>query len=127
MTYEGNPFFKVEDLQPLELSINGVNSTSQVKFKSKSIQLTQILENGIWIEVPAKSCAMGHTLDLEIAGPTLEKPMVFTGVIEEMEGDSNTQVRVKFRQYSQEEWTQLLAYFSKKQIRINAIIKNSRK
>ena len=127
MTQNKNPFFKVEDLQHLELVINGVNSTSQVRFKDKSIKLTQILESGIWIEVPPKSCAMGHTLVLDITGKTIYSPIHILGVIEEMDSEQGNQVRLKFRQFSQENWVKLLSYFAGKQDNINMIIKNSRK
>ncbi len=122
-----NPFFKVEDLEHLELAIVGMNSTSQVRFKENSIRLTQILDNGICIEVPPRSCAMGHSLALDISGKNLDEPIHIIGVIEEMHGEPNPEVRIKFRQYSQENWGQLLDYFAGKQTNINAIIKNTRK
>ncbi len=127
MSNNKNPFFKVENLQHLELKVSGINSTSQVPFKENSLHLIQILENGICIEVPPKSCAMGHSLSLNISGLSMEEPIPVIGVIENIEGDSNNIVQLKFRQYSQENWKKLLEYFSGKQTSINTFIKNSRK
>lgn len=127
MAADKNPFFKVEDFQRLDLVISGLNSTSQVRFKEKSIQLTQILEQGIWIEVPSKSCAMGHSLALDISGIPSVPSIHLLGVIEEIDSAESNQVRLKFRQFSQENWTKLLSYLSGKQDNINRIMKNSRK
>lgn len=144
-----NPFFKMEDLQTLELTITGINSTSQVKFPQGSLHLLQILPDGIWIEVPPKYCAHGHALTLDIVGKKqngkvkkllangeaveedsyLENQMHLMGVIEEIEGNPKEkhQVRVKFRQYSQSDWERLILYFLEKQVSINQLIKSTRK
>ena len=148
---EKNPFFKLEDFQTLEMLIDGLNQTSQVRFPrgTEAVLLVQIMADGIWIEVPAKSCAMGHTLSLDINAKKmsgkkkvtlasgeireedqyLENKMSIIGVIAEMQCEPNArqQVRLRFRQYAQNQWDSLLEYFAEKQHGINQIIKSTRK
>ncbi len=122
MTDSHNPFFKLDDFQNLEMSIEGVNSTSQVKM-SGFIGIVQILEDGMWLDVSAKSCSEGHALSLKIAarkftgnskrrlpsGETVEEKdysenrMQITGVVEQVQAgeEGRIQARLKFRQYSQ--------------------------
>ncbi len=136
-----NPFFTLEDFKSIEMIIDGLNSTSQVKIPGgvDAIQLVQILPDGVWIEVPPKSCAMGHTLSLHIIARWLapqpaEKEYVETqlhilGVIEQIEESKRgrPQVRLKFRQFAQEHWDSLLDYFTQKQLSLNELIKVTRK
>ena len=128
MANDKNPFFKFEDLQDnLDIQIVGLNVTSQVKFKTGNIHLVQILEQGIWIDIPTRSCAMGHSLSLDIV---IEKHSInIIGVIEEIDGLSKTRqlVRLQFRQYSLEQWEKFLSFFLNQQLDINAFIRSTRK
>lgn len=140
MTTDKNPFFKLEDLHGLEVLVEGSNLTSKVNLKKGGTTLTQILEDGVWLEVPPSSCAIGHVLSLDIdtrkcTGVTngkkeyLENKNHVTGVVTEIEGDlkNRFQVRLVFRQFSQEQWKTLLSYLSEKQGSVNQLIKDTRK
>lgn len=128
-----------EDFQFLELSLEGSNHTSRLPIPSgsQSIQIVQFTENGIWIEVPPRSCAVGHTLSLQIfarkrngsRAEMLEDAMHVTGVVETIEGDFNSrqQVRLGFRQYAPEQWDRLIGYFTDKQTQINDLIRRTRR
>lgn len=133
MESKKNPFFKLEDFQVIEIHISGLNITSQVKISSddRGIQLIETLSDGIWVELPAKSCAMGHTLSLNFLTrkDQIENETTVVGVVEEIETNTagRLNIKLKFRQYSQPEWDLLLNYISGKQNDINQFIKNTRK
>lgn len=149
MAAERNPFFKLEDLHSLEFSVEGNNLTSQVKLPKGGAILTQILEDGVWVELPPRSCSLGHVLALNIearkvtgtsksrlpSGEIVEKNEYMesknhvTGVVDDIEGDPKGRmlVRLLFRQFAQEEWKTLLNYFSEKQGTVNRLIKSARK
>ena len=146
-----NPFFNADDFRSIDMVIEGKNQTSQIIIPGgkSAIQLIQILDNGVWIEIPAKCCSMGHTLSLSMTArwkadlvqpsPNVGKNKIspeyteislqILGVIEEMESDvaARHQVRIKFRQYGMAAWQNLLDYFSGKQTNLNQLIKSTRK
>ena len=148
MESNSNPFFKLEDFQSLEVTVKGTNSTSQINIPG-DIPLLQVYSDGVSVELPPKCCAMGHTLVLDISARRLagtskkilpsgeaveeteytESKLMITGVIEQMEGEpgGRQQVRLRFRQYGQKDWEDLLGYFSGKQTNINQLIKATRK
>ena len=134
-----NPFFKLEDFQCLEILIEGTNVTSQVSIPGApaSIRLIEIHEDGLNLELPARCCAMGHTLAIDVnvkkifgkSDDFVENKIHILGMVEEIETSPNSTlfVRLKFRQYAQEHWSSLLDYFSEKQLSVNKLIKNTRK
>ncbi len=138
---EKNPFFKIEDLRNLEVSIQGRNSTSTVQFEEGSLRLTEILEDGMWIEAPIRSCSIGHSLVLDIQGKKiskksaekLESKIHVLGVIAKVEIDAEgvkkgvQNVKVRFKEFSMKDWKALLKYFSERQWSLNMLIKQTRK
>jgi len=131
----GNPFFKLEDFRNLEFSIEGTNLTSQVPILKGSSRLIELLDAGICIDVPAKSCSDGHLLSLHVA---VKKPVgtdfetvktQVTGVVSIEDRDSNDRqlVKILFRQYSVEEWNSFLKELAGKQTRANRMIRKTRR
>jgi len=136
-----NPFFKTEDFNGVELKLNGVNSTSSMRFADGVLQVTQILENGLWLEMPLRSCSMGHSIMLEVWGKKfskkldvcIENKIQIQGVVEEIDLDGNLSerkmqsVKIRFKNYSIGSWKELLDFFQEKQMNINLLIKKTRK
>ena len=137
MANQKNPFFKLDDFQSLETHLEGMNVTSQVRFPKtpSAIALIEIHEDGLTLELPDRSCAIGHALSLDInlkkntSTDPIEDNIHILGVIEELEKTqtSRLKVRLKFRQYAQKDWSQFLDYFSKKQVALNKLIQKTRK
>jgi hypothetical protein len=135
MSSNPNPFFRLADFHSLEISLDGANLTSRVRISKGSIALTEIHATGISVEVPPRSCSVGHHLELTIS---VKKPVgdqiqhskfQVTGTIEEVEGDTKgrQQVRIFFRQYSREDWDALLEYLAGKQEAANRLIRSTRR
>ena len=136
MIQSKNPFFKLEDFQSLEVTVEGKNVTSEMRLPPP-IHLIELHDDGLTLDLSPRSCADGHTLALDISlkkvihepDESIENKIHILGVIHELETmtDSRLKIRIKFRQYAQEEWKALIAYFSEKQHSINTLIKSSRK
>ena len=115
------------------MTIEGMNETSQVSIPGGplSIILIEILEDGILIEVPHRSCADGHTLSLTVTThrPGAESKMQIVGVISQVEtvSKSRQQVILHFRKIEKTEWEALLTYLNGKQEVVNQLIERARK
>ena len=134
-----NPFFRVEDFQNIEILIKGINVTSQIPLKdSEGIHLVELLPDGVWLDLPKHSCALGHTLSLQVfvnmpgsieTQLNATTPMEIVGRVEELEGDVNSRQKAnfRFRQYPQEQWNKFTNLLSEKQNKINNLIRDTRK
>lgn len=147
------PVYGWNDFQTLELSIEGMNHTSQIPIEGSSrsgLRITELTENGAWLEMPAKSCAVGHTLSIKILAKTILNraeeitttptadpkseateavPLHFTAMVDAVETDTGTgpqQVLISFRQHTPEEWFDLVRYFTEKQAKLNALLWRTR-
>jgi hypothetical protein len=135
-----NPFFDLADFQALEFFLSGENLTSRVALPVPGIALVEILEDGVWLQTPPRTCSIGHTLALDIGARKLiavtagrqeylEFKNHITGVVQEIEGNPKEiqLARLAFRQFSKDRWHELLNYFSSRHGTINLLIKNTRK
>jgi hypothetical protein len=135
MSAKPNPFFRLEDFGSVEISVQGANVTSGTKIPKGTIELTQIHDAGVTVQVPPRSCSEGHLLTLVVTLVKSPKAgsdrivLTASGPAEEVEGDPKLpqQVRVAFRQYSREDWQEVLDYFSNEQSAANALIRQTRK
>ncbi len=138
---EKNPFFKIDDLRSIQLSIQGKNSTSRMPFDEGVLRLTEVFEDGIWIEAPIRSCSIGHSLVLDIqarkaskkSAEKLESKIHVLGVIAEVDTDAAgakkgvQHVKVRFKEFSIKDWKALLKFLSEKQFNLNLLMKRTRK
>lgn len=117
--------------------------TSQIPFPkgAKPIEIIETFSDGVWIEIPPRCCALGHTLNLNIiinkssdtentlTRQEVEGDIQVLGVVEELENTSEKRMiaKVKFRQFSPKAWQFLLDRFRSKQDQLNDLIGRTRK
>lgn len=124
-----------------------MNHTSQIPIEGtarSALRITELTDNGAWIEMPARSCAVGHTISLRILARTIlnrdetvtveetltdENSLHFTAMVDEIqdgEGTSSQQVLISFRQHTPQEWESLIRYFNDKQEKLNFLLRRTR-
>jgi hypothetical protein len=113
-------FIDAEDFRSLELSVKLENSTSHTRLKPGEIaRVLEILEEGLVLAVPRRTCAQGHSLaiEIEVRAPGKE-PWTFAAALkaEECEtvGDED-RVLAKLANFSQQEWARFNAAFASRQ------------
>jgi hypothetical protein len=135
-----------DDFETIELAIEGINHTSQQPISTtRSMRIAELTENGAWVEMPARSCSVGHTLSLRILAKTIldrsddvevlspnkdEEAVHVTAVVETVEGENSApsqQVLISFRQHTPSEWRELIAYFGAQQTKLNSLIRRTRR
>ena len=133
---EHNPFFNLEDLQNIEIRIDATNLTSQIPMgvNDGPVQLVQIFSGGTILEVSPRSCAMGHTLELNFYIQLKSKAILdeihvnAIGVIEEIEGlpAERKQIKIQFRKFDNVKWERVLQYYETKQKNMIQLLRATR-
>ncbi len=128
-----------DELDSVGLLIEGSNFTSRVPIDGgdEPMQIVQISETGIWVDMPAQSCSVGHTLELRIFAQYRKKtpdlteiePITVTGVVDNVVSESVRRmcIALSFRQFAPDQWQKLLSVFADKQDSINRLIQRTRR
>ncbi len=87
---------------------------------SQAIKMLQILDKGLILEVPEKTCAAGHHVALKIKGigiPNLDLQFNATGKVESAERfpDHTDQIQIKLIQYPEGAWDALQRVIAERQ------------
>ncbi len=114
--------FSPKNSQSLEVRFKMVNSTAGTSVTDeKKIKLIQLLEKGLMIEAPARSCAVGHNISLDIrciGTEPLKIDFHITGRVESLKSfpDENTdEITLKLLQYPEAPWDALNKVFVDRQ------------
>lgn len=130
-----------EDFRSIELHLSFVNTTTkttvqdgkkfigdeQVLSADTGVRLVEFRENGMLLEVPARSGAAGHQLQLKIwtVGAALEVELSSVVTVSSVErlGAGRDQFEVVFNEVDSRSWKDLQAVFASRQDQINEFLK----
>ena len=126
------PYFNPADFQSAQISVKVRNGTSKTSLSDQdSIAVLELMEKGLRLELPPRSCAQGHQLELELTVvPPQQNPqsMQATGkvVSAEITEGGAIEAEVEFIQFVTEEWKQFQSVFSARQKDIEAFLNGAR-
>ncbi len=126
------PLFNPSDFQSAQVVIKARNITSNTRaLDPESVLLLELMDKGVKLEMPARSCTQGHQLELELTViPTKghERRVQATGKIiraEVMDGGA-IEAEIEFIQFVTEEWKQFQEVFAARQSDIDAFLNSAR-
>ena len=93
----------------------------------QQVKVLEILEKGLVLDVPGKTCSAGHFLAFEISGegfPDLDFPLRATGKVESVKKfpDHRDQIQVKFIQYPEDPWDMIHRFLAQRQEEISKFL-----
>src|SRR4051794_17868841 len=109
------------DFQSANLSFAMTNTTTKTSVKkSDTVRLIELMERGMVLEVPPRTCSKGHKLLLVVKVAGLQgKSFAFTttATVDEIESlpDGVDHIVVTLTQYDEREWIQFQNSFSSRQ------------
>ena len=123
----------VSDFESLKIKFDISNTTTNTKFRDvETIRLIELLEQGMIIEAPGRSCSNGHSLMLTITvNIPLKKPLKFTSTakadaIEHLEDTGEDRITLSFVQFDEKGFDDFCALFSSRQSEIELFLAAAR-
>ncbi len=135
------PIIQNEDFESIVIHLSFLNMTTKTevaegkryigeqlqKDQGGKIDLVEFREDGMVIEVPARSGAVGHQLNMKIwtegPAPNLEISFIVTVNAVERMSPSRDQFEVTFNEYDSRAWKALQQIFENRQNEINDFLK----
>lgn len=131
----GNIVLNADDLRSIEMSIDLTNETTHTSIikgsrryggkqqkaagEDLSIRLLEFTSNGVILDVPENTCAMGHLLTLHIEVKGAQDKLSFgtaAKVVEsDSQDDSRQRIAVEFQNMDLKGWLHLNQLFSSRQ------------
>jgi hypothetical protein len=121
-----------EAFQTISVEVALTNTTTNTSVKEPgAMSIVEFGEQSLTLEVPARTCAQGHNLliEMKIISPGVARVISFsaTGKAEDVEKiDDTERVSIGFVQFDEEEWRHVLLVFSSRQQEIEDFLKSSR-
>lgn len=137
----GIPEIRNEDFESIQIHLSFFNVTTKTevaegkrylgdqlqKDSGAKIDLVEFREDGMVLEVPARSGAVGHqlkiTLNTEGAKENLDVTFIVTVTAVEKMSPTRDQYEVKFNEYDPKIWKELQAIYSVRQNEIENFLK----
>ncbi len=141
MSMSDFPVIKNEDFESIVIHLSFLNMTTKTEVsegkryigdqlqsdQGAQIYLVEFREDGMVIEVPARSGAVGHQLNMKIwtegPAPHLEISFVVTVDAVERMSPSRDQFEVTFNEYDSRAWKALQQIFENRQNEINDFLR----
>jgi len=96
-----------------------LKSQMRVKEQDLSIRIVELLEVGMVLEVPIRTCAEGHTLELEIRIEGMNRPATLYTIATVQElgkiSDSRDQIAIEFTDFESEDWELIKCIYQERQ------------
>lgn len=131
--YGDDELVRLSDFESIKQEFKVQNTTTKTEVKEVGeIQLIEIVDHGVILQLPRRSCANGHNLMVEMITTVPRKPkhrFAFTAKVEELAtiGDSpHDKVTLTFLQFEETEWAGLCRLFASRQDEIMAFLKAAR-
>ena len=137
----GAPWIKVRDFSETTLWISAMNTTTNMPINVNSkIELSEMSPNGMVLRLPKNSCSIGHMLVINIVrrrkhlvpvatsedeDQLQEMKLNVTAKVEEEEAIDKQfkSVSLKFFQFDENKWADLLMVYSLRQEAIDRLVK----
>jgi hypothetical protein len=124
--------FSDDHFSVIEVTLDIKNSTTHMDFKSEPpSRLLEITEHGGVLEIPKKSCAVGHSLVIDARatpphGETVR--LTVTAKVDEIEPceDGMDRITLSLVQVREEEWFEFRRVFSSRQDEITRFLSAAR-
>lgn len=123
----------VEDFNSMEITIEMHNTTTDMPAReAPPIQLIELLERGMTLDVPTRSCAPGHNLMLKFKTLLPNRdPFEFntTAKVESVRSTpfgGTDQIRISFLQFTEQDWEKFRGKFDSRQKEIEQFLKAAR-
>lgn len=119
------------DTFEVKLKIQNITSRTQVP-ESGLVQLTEIEDHHLALQLPPRSCALGHSLliDLQVVHPKPIHCFQFSCtcavILRESAGPDADRVRVQLVQIDDGSWKRLLELYASRQGEINSFLQAAR-
>jgi len=123
------------DFDETSIRITGENTLTHLPIKSTQIEISEFSKNGMTIQLPNNSCAVGHILSFTIikgvsahdgpSDPLLDGiTLTITAKVTEIEplGKKSNSVTLQFYQFDEELWKKFTDSFSARQKVIKSVI-----
>jgi hypothetical protein len=116
-------------------TIEALNHTSGMPIATveEPARIVELSDAGVWLDLPAKSCARGHLLSLflglKIPSDKIDDTFHFTGVVESLANEAGAGrelAYLDFRQHDPARWNALLAFFAGEQALLNQTLQRMR-
>ena len=120
------------DLTPVEIHVKLQNTTAGTCINAtEKIQVIQILESGLILQIPEKSCAAGHKLLLTLVGQDTQRRFVEMEATAQVNNRNNIAPRIdeialKFLQFDEAKWKSLVESIERRQKEILQFFEASR-
>ena len=128
-----NSFFNPNLYKPTKITFNIKNTTTNTSVKDASlVEIIEIMDRGLTLQLPSRTCARGHNLMIEMTlEPPGKSPFIFrfTAKVDEVEtlafsgGEKGT---LSLVQFDEVEWAKLCKSFDSKQTEIENYLKAAR-
>jgi hypothetical protein len=127
-------FFRASDFSSADMSVVFRNLTSRTEeLPGESVTVEELLEDGIVLGLPARSCNVNHNVQLQITrtDPERAPPLVLraTGKVAELEpadAPAVIRARIDFLQIDEAVWRTLLSYQAERQRAVTDFLNKAR-
>lgn len=124
---------RLSDFVSTEVTIEIKNNTTNTEVKhSELVQLLELLEKGMVLSLPARSCSKGHNLTLKVRAVTPDQKVYkfeSTARVEEVEphdGYDTARIAISFLQFDESLWQNFQQSFGSRQAEIENFLKAAR-
>jgi hypothetical protein len=117
------PLIRSADFRPIRVELEVRNTTTGAETrKDFAIRLIEVGEKSIVLELPRKSCAMGHgmSIEVDVYEPNLHLSTTARVVAVETFDSGGDGVTLNLMQYDDKTWQEFLKIFSARQREIEA-------
>ena len=132
------PWIRIGDFRETSYWISVENATTGTAVKSdEGLEVIELLESGLVLKMPARVCASGHLLRIQIAQrsttpvPPGEEARLIAAIdatakvmaIEDFDAEHRV-VTAHFYQYEEFHWRRLLTEYAKRQVEIRDLLRS---
>ena len=129
---EPDEFLNPADFKSIQLTVLVKNATTRTEVpKDKKVVFVQFFEEAVELEVPLRTCSMGHSLliEIEIAGtPKKTEKFEATGKVKQIKrtSDEMESIVLELVQFKNKNWENLKSLFTSRQTEIEEFLKATR-